>query len=339
MSEQPQQRFTALGKLVSILLVAGLIALGVYMIRGNDTPSGGEGAAAPQEGSDSPAVSEVQVEVPKLSAAGAGADQGQHRTDRDQRVCGVRGADCSERRPGADRELGVLQEPWLQGPPHGQRGRKLVGVERRKACRLGDDRRRAGGIRATAPRDRPRADWVLTRRRWPRREERHHAHQRAQGQDDCDRAVHRGRLLHPLPRAGSRSGGQRAWKSRQRPASRTRERGVHGGWVRRRRSVPVGCEVGKKPAGRLCDVGAEGVGGRPGQRWEGACAHDESQPADRGRRADRPSRLRGAAAENRRGTRARADGREPDGSRSSRTHISTSSAGRSNGPATRHATS
>ena len=37
MSDQ-QQRFTALGKLVSILLVAGLIALGVYMIRRGDTP-------------------------------------------------------------------------------------------------------------------------------------------------------------------------------------------------------------------------------------------------------------------------------------------------------------
>ena len=29
-----QQRFTALGKIVSFLLVAGLIGLGVYMIRG-----------------------------------------------------------------------------------------------------------------------------------------------------------------------------------------------------------------------------------------------------------------------------------------------------------------
>ena len=38
MSEQ-QQRFTALGKLVSIVLVAGLIALGVYMIRRGDTPA------------------------------------------------------------------------------------------------------------------------------------------------------------------------------------------------------------------------------------------------------------------------------------------------------------
>ena len=32
MNQQP--RFTALGKLVSILLVAGLVALGVYMVRG-----------------------------------------------------------------------------------------------------------------------------------------------------------------------------------------------------------------------------------------------------------------------------------------------------------------
>jgi NitT/TauT family transport system substrate-binding protein len=65
MTEQ-QQSFTALGKLASVVLVAGLIALGVYMIRRDDTPSPAGGAAAP-DGSGAPAVSEVQLEVPKLS--------------------------------------------------------------------------------------------------------------------------------------------------------------------------------------------------------------------------------------------------------------------------------
>ncbi len=45
MSDQP--RFTALGKFVSILLVVGLIALGVYMIQrgrsGSDAPDDGNG--------------------------------------------------------------------------------------------------------------------------------------------------------------------------------------------------------------------------------------------------------------------------------------------------------
>ena len=60
-----QPRFTALGKIISILLVAGLVGLGYYMIRrGADdsapAPSGDAEAGAP-------AATEVQVEVPKLS--------------------------------------------------------------------------------------------------------------------------------------------------------------------------------------------------------------------------------------------------------------------------------
>jgi NitT/TauT family transport system substrate-binding protein len=61
-----QPRFTALGRLISVVLVLGLIGLGVYMIRrgqanktGTASPTGAEGGA--------PEVAEVKVEVPKLS--------------------------------------------------------------------------------------------------------------------------------------------------------------------------------------------------------------------------------------------------------------------------------
>jgi NitT/TauT family transport system substrate-binding protein len=65
-----QPRFTALGKLVSIALVAGLIALGVYMIqRGRSEETSPGGAAESSE--SAPEVQEVQVEVPKLSPPGA----------------------------------------------------------------------------------------------------------------------------------------------------------------------------------------------------------------------------------------------------------------------------
>jgi NitT/TauT family transport system substrate-binding protein len=67
MTDQP--RFTALGKLVSIVLVAGLVTLGVYMIRGR----GGD-TATPEttESADgAPEVQEVKVEVPKLSPPAA----------------------------------------------------------------------------------------------------------------------------------------------------------------------------------------------------------------------------------------------------------------------------
>ena len=45
MNQQP--RFTALGKIVSVLLVAGLVTLGVYMLRGRFGGSGGAGGTAP----------------------------------------------------------------------------------------------------------------------------------------------------------------------------------------------------------------------------------------------------------------------------------------------------
>jgi NitT/TauT family transport system substrate-binding protein len=74
MNQQP--RFTALGKIVSILLVAGLVTLGVYMLRGRFGGSGGAGGTAPgaesaAESGGAPEVQEVKVEVPKLSPPAA----------------------------------------------------------------------------------------------------------------------------------------------------------------------------------------------------------------------------------------------------------------------------
>jgi NitT/TauT family transport system substrate-binding protein len=63
MSDSP--RFTILGKAISFLLVIGLVALGAFMLMrgGTDTAAPGE----PAEGGEEPAISEVQVEVPRLS--------------------------------------------------------------------------------------------------------------------------------------------------------------------------------------------------------------------------------------------------------------------------------
>ena len=74
MNQQP--RFTALGKIVSILLVAGLVTLGIYMIRGRFGGAGGAGGTAPgaepaAESGGAPEVQEVKVEVPKLSPPAA----------------------------------------------------------------------------------------------------------------------------------------------------------------------------------------------------------------------------------------------------------------------------
>jgi NitT/TauT family transport system substrate-binding protein len=64
MSDRP--RFTALGKLISILLVVGLVGLGAYMIMGGSPSPGGSAEGEPAEG-EAPAVSEAAVEVPRLS--------------------------------------------------------------------------------------------------------------------------------------------------------------------------------------------------------------------------------------------------------------------------------
>src|ERR687891_118829 len=64
MNDRP--RFTVLGKFISILLVAGLVTLGVYMIQRGGT----DGDAVPRETAGSGAeaeVAELQVEIPKLS--------------------------------------------------------------------------------------------------------------------------------------------------------------------------------------------------------------------------------------------------------------------------------
>ena len=62
-----QPRFTILGKLFSIVLVLGLIGLGVYMIRGRS--GGAPGASTEKAGGTgaAPEVTEVKVEVPRLS--------------------------------------------------------------------------------------------------------------------------------------------------------------------------------------------------------------------------------------------------------------------------------
>jgi NitT/TauT family transport system substrate-binding protein len=63
-----QPRFTILGKLISVLLVGGLIALGVYMIAQRRAGAPASTTGKPAEGaSAAPEVVEVKVEVPKLS--------------------------------------------------------------------------------------------------------------------------------------------------------------------------------------------------------------------------------------------------------------------------------
>lgn len=64
---EPRYTPTALGKLLSVVLIAGLIGLGVYMIAGRRGAAPEPGGAREQEAAEAPEVAEVQVEVPKLA--------------------------------------------------------------------------------------------------------------------------------------------------------------------------------------------------------------------------------------------------------------------------------
>jgi NitT/TauT family transport system substrate-binding protein len=66
-----QPRFTILGKLFSIVLVLGLIGLGVYMIRARSGGAPGAGAGKAEKTGAVPEVTEVKVEVPRLSPPAA----------------------------------------------------------------------------------------------------------------------------------------------------------------------------------------------------------------------------------------------------------------------------
>jgi NitT/TauT family transport system substrate-binding protein len=71
MAEEP--RFTPIGKVLSLLLIGGLIALGVYMVRPGWFGGGGTApAGVPAEGPTgaAPEVAEIQLEVPKLAPPG-----------------------------------------------------------------------------------------------------------------------------------------------------------------------------------------------------------------------------------------------------------------------------
>src|SRR5687768_11462630 len=70
MNDQP--RFTVLGKLISTVLVVGLIGLGVYMLRsGRTSNQGGPSTSTASTEGASAEVTEVKAEVPKLSPPAA----------------------------------------------------------------------------------------------------------------------------------------------------------------------------------------------------------------------------------------------------------------------------
>lgn len=67
-----EPRFTVLGKLLSVVLIGGLIALGAYMvINRREAPSSGTTAEDASAPGGAPEVADVQLEVPKLSPPAA----------------------------------------------------------------------------------------------------------------------------------------------------------------------------------------------------------------------------------------------------------------------------
>ena len=182
------------------------IALGVYMVlRGRGAAPAAPATATEGDAGGAAEVAEVKVEVPKLSPPAPFQFKDNIVPIEISEYAGYAGLIAANGGLEPTENSRLLQEPRLQGQADGQRGRELVGAERGQDRGVGDDRRRARRLRPAAARRRAGADRLLARRRRRRRAQRHQAHQPAQGQDDRDGAVHRGRLLHPLPRAGSRA--------------------------------------------------------------------------------------------------------------------------------------
>ena len=262
MNEQP--RFTALGKLVSILLVAGLVALGVYMIRGR---FGGAGRTAPgaerrrrraaarpkcrRSRSKSRSCRRrrafqfkdniVPIEISEyagyagLIAANGGLEPTENSLFFKNHGFKVK-LTISEDETWSELNEGKIAASVTTVDVLAAYGRQLHAVV---PAQIGFSRG---------------ADGVVVRSDIKRINQ-------LKGKIDRVGAVHRGRLLHPLPRAGSRPADQPARQPRRDAAPRSPERGLHRGRLRGRRPVPERREVGQEPARRLRDVGAEGLGG------------------------------------------------------------------------------
>ena len=238
MNEQP--RFTALGRLVSLVLVAGLIGLGGYMVwnRMANRPAAPGGATESAEAGGAPEVQEVKVEVPKLSPPAAFQFKDNIVPIEISEYAGYAGLIAAN--GGLD-----PTENSLFFKNHGFKV-KLTISEDESWSELNEGKIAASVttvdvlavVRPAAPRGGAGADRVLARRRRRRRAHRHQADQSAQGQDHRVGAVHRGRLLHPVPGAGSGPADQPARQPRRGAESGSAERGLHRGRVRGGRSVP-----------------------------------------------------------------------------------------------------
>ena len=201
---------------------------------------------------------------PEACAARAGANQGQHRPDRNQRVRRLRRPDCRQRRARAERALGLLQEPRLQSASDGQRGRELVRVQRRQDRRVGDDRGRAGGCTAVSftPSSRRRSAFRAAPTAW----------WSAATSSGSTSSRERRSPRRSSPRSTSSSGISRrkqGWPSRRSASLDAPPHPERLNLVYTEDGFGAGDlflkehQVRQQPPRRLCDVGTEGVrGGR-----------------------------------------------------------------------------
>ena len=119
-----QPRFTILGKLISFVLVLGLIGLGVYMIRARSGSGGSGTTTAPAEGGGTaPEVSEVKVEVPRLSPPAAFQFKDNIVPIEISEYAGYAGLIAANGGLEPTENSAVLQEPRIQGPADDQRRR------------------------------------------------------------------------------------------------------------------------------------------------------------------------------------------------------------------------
>ena len=163
--------------------------------------------------------------------------EGRRAADRHQRIRRLRRPDRRERRARAEPRFVLREGIRLQGQDLDERERDLVAAQQRPPRGHRDDDRCARGARPAVRSSRAGADRLLARRRHGRRRSRHRLGEPARRQGARRFAVQRERVLHPLPRAGSRRAGRRAARPRLATGAERARPGVLRRCVRRLRCL------------------------------------------------------------------------------------------------------
>ena len=218
MDQQPS-KLTPLGRLISLVLVVGLVALGAYMVSDRSVRAGRAAdrgsARSGGDAGEAPAVVDFKVEVPRLAPAAPFTMKDNIVPIEISEYAGYAGLIAANGGLAPSENSFFFKNGGFKVKLTVSEDESWADLNAGKIAALGHHRRRARGLRPAVPRRGAGADRLLARRRRPGRPQRHQEDQRLKGKTGRHRAVHRGRLLHPLPRPGGRPVDQHAEQPRR----------------------------------------------------------------------------------------------------------------------------